>query len=303
MKKPLSLLVITLFTLFYASSVIAQTVIVSGQCMTGLIVLNSFGTMDGKPVYEGLGTVAGNAGVQVDVYWMPAPDNVWVLAFSGQPYFENSCNTAMPPATGGSCAWTAVTGQTCTGAAPLVIDGTGALGVKITSFTARKKDKEVVLNWQTASEVNNKGFEIQRSADGINWNNIGFVNGSVNSFIEKNYQFSDANPLQGKNFYRLIQLDIDNKATYSLVVAVNILQSGFYFISNNPGNGLYGLHLEAGTERVDFSVIDAGGKQIMSRINSGAGDHVIDLSNFSSGIYFLRIIKGTDLFTEKLVKF
>ena len=132
---------------------------------------------------------------------------------------------------------------------------------------------------------------------------IGFVNGSINSSIEKNYQFSDVSPSTGKNFYRLLQLDIDNKASYSIIVSVNILQSGFYSISNNPGNGLYRLHIEAGTERVDFSVIDAGGRQIMSKINNGAGDQTIDISNFPSGIYLLRIIKGTDLFTEKLVKF
>ena len=301
MKKPFYLLFITL--LCYATSITSQTVNVSGECMTGSIVLDPIADIDGKPAYEGTGTVDGFSGVQVDVYWMPAPDNLWVLAFDGQPYFQNSCNTAMPPATGGSCVWTHVTGQPCTGAAQLDIMGTGTLSVKITSFTARKKDKGVVLNWQTGSEINNKGFEIQRSADVINWTKIGFVNGSIYSSAEKNYQFSDANPHSGKNFYRLLQHDIDNKGSYSFIVSVNILKSGFYSISNNPGNGQYKLHIETTAERVDYLVIDAGGRKIMSKINIGTRDQSIDISTFPSGIYLLRIRKGADLFTEKLVKF
>lgn len=305
MKKPHFLLDVTLLTLllFSSTSIQSQTVVVSGACMTGSIVLNPIDSLNGKPVYEGTGTVADSTGVQVDVYWMPAPDSLWVLAFSGQPYFRDSCNITTPPPTDGSCAWTAVTGFSCTGTAPLNIIGTGTLPIKITSFTARKNGKEVALNWQTANEINNKGFQIQRSAAGISWTNIGFVNGSLNSSIEKNYQFSDASPLPGKNFYRLAQLDIDNKASYSVIVSVNFLQSGFYSISNNPGNGLFRLHIETGTGMVDFSVIDAGGRQIMSKVNNSAGDQTIDISNFSAGIYFLRIIKGADLFTEKLVKF
>jgi len=296
--KPFYLLFIILF---YVTAIKSQTVTVSGECITGSIVLAAIGDIDGKPAYEGTGTVDGNPGVQVDIYWMPAPDNLWVLAFSGQPYFQNSCNTPMPPATGGSCTWTAVTGQTCTGTNPLNVAGSGTLSVKLTGFTARKKDKEVVLSWQTTSEINNKGFEIQRSADGINWTKIGFVNGHINSSVEKSYQFNDANPLAGRNLYRLRQVDLDNKASYSIIVSVNILQSGF-FISNNPGNGLYKLHIETTTERVNFSVIDPGGRKIMSKIGNGAGDQTIDIRKFPSGIYLLQVQNGAGLFTEKLIK-
>lgn len=288
-------------SLFYINSIKAQ-IYVSGQCISGTITLSPIADMNGKPAYENTGTVDGFPNVQIDVFWMPAPDNLWVLAFDGQPYFQNTCTTALPPATGGSCAWTAVPGQTCTGVNPLVISGPGALAVKITSFTARKMGKEVVLNWQTANEINNKGFEIERSADGINWNKIGFVNGNINSSVAKNYQFNDINPLSGQNFYRLLQLDLDNKATYSFIVSVNILQSGFYSISNNPGNGLYQLHIAAGTERINFSVIDADGRTIISKDYNGVGDQTIDITNRPSGIYLLRIIKGTDLFTDRLIK-
>jgi hypothetical protein len=289
--------------LFYSISIKAQTVSVSGECITGTVILNPIGDIDGKPAYENTGTVDGNANVQIDVFWMPAPDNLWVVAFDGQPYFQNSCNTPLPPATpSSSCSWTGVLGQTCDGANPLSVLGTGTLGVKITGFTARKNNKDIILNWKTSNEINNRGFEIQKSADGINWKKIGFVNGSINSSVEKDYQFADANPFSGKNFYRLLQLDVDNKGTYSSVVSVKFLQQGFYSISNNPGNGLYHLHIDQGTEKINFSVIDANGRKILSKVNNGAQDQTIDITNYSSGIYLLKIQKGNDLFTEKLIK-
>ncbi|MEO8860334.1 MAG: T9SS type A sorting domain-containing protein [Ginsengibacter sp.] len=291
-----------IFIIFIFSTPLkAQTVTVSGQCISGTIILNSIGNINGKPAYESTGTVMGFPNVQIDVYWL-TPDNLWVLAFDGQPYFQNTCNITTPPPTGGSCTWDVVSGQPCTGANPLVIAGTGTLAVKITSFTASKKDKSVVLNWQTATEIDNKGFDIQRSPDGINWNNIGFVNGSINSSIERNYQFNDASPLSGQNLYRLVQLDIDNKATYSTIVSIKILSSGFYSVSSNPGTGLYGLHIESTNEKIYYSVTDADGRKIMNKIFNGSGDETIDLTRYSSGIYLLQIRKGIDVFNERLIK-
>lgn len=300
MKRIFYLLLILCFTVHLN----AQTVIVSGQCITGNITLNSIGNIEGKPAYEGKGTVEGYPNVTIDVAWLGAPDNLWVLMFDGQPYFQNPCDITIPPATGGtSCVWATVPGQTCTGANPLIINGAGTLGVKLISFNAHTNDKQVDLNWQTATEINNKGFEVQRSEDGIAWNKIGFVNAGVNSSEQNNYSFIDINPPSGKIFYRLLQLDIDNSATYSSVASVKFLQSGFYYVTNNPGNGLYKLHVEnTGNEKISFSVIDINGRKIMSKIYSSIVDQTIDVTNYSSGIYMLQIQKGNNLFTEKLIK-
>jgi hypothetical protein len=297
--------ILYLFLIFglISNSIHSQSVTVSGECMTGTIALTYIGDIDGKPAYEGSGTVDGNAGVQVDVYWMPAPDNLWVLAYDGQPYFQNSCNTALPWGTVNvSCPWDPVSGQPCTGGSPLTITGSGALVVHLISFTAKVNNGQVIVNWKTATETNNKGFYIQRSMDGVNWKNLGFVKGNINSATASNYQFTDAGPLPGRNLYRLLQVDLDNKSSYSSVAAVNIVKSGFYFVSNNPGNGLYNLHLEAGSEKVDFLVTDAAGRVIISKANNDAGDQTIDISTSPSGIYLLRLKRGADFFTEKLVK-
>lgn len=299
MKKIFYLLVI----LFFTASLKAQTVIVSGQCISGNITLNPIGNIYGKPAYANTGTVRGISGVKIDLYWL-IPFNVWVLAFDGQPYFQNPCDIATPPPTGGSsCVWIAVDGQACTGADPLVISGEGTLGVKLISFNAYTNNREVDLSWQTATEINNRGFDIQRSADGITWNKIGFVNGNLNSSDTKSYQFVDASPLPGTIFYRLVQVDIDNKTTYSSIVSVKFLSSGFYYVTNNPGNGIYRLHIEkAGNEKIIFSVMDVNGRKIINKIENGSEDQTIDITDQASGIYMLQIQKGDDLFTEKLIK-
>jgi len=291
------------FTFFYSIPGKSQSVDVSGACITGTITLNSIGNIDGKPAYENTGTVEGIPGVQVDVYWS-TEDNLWLVAFDGQPYFQNSCTGGLPPSTPStSCPWTAVEGQTCTGGTSLDVAGSGTLAVKIISFTARKGNRDVVLNWQTATEINNKGFQIQRSTDGFHWNTIGFVNGNINSSIQQNYQFIDATPLAGQSFYRLAQLDVDNNAIFSPVVSIKFLLAGFYFITNNPGHGLYKLNIDApGADKISFAVIDVNGRKIMSKIINSSGTQTIDISNYSSGIYLLQIQKGNALFTEKLIK-
>ena len=176
------------------------------------------------------------------------------------------------------------------------------MSVHLISFTATVHNKQVILNWKTATETNNKGFDIQRSSDGISWKNIGFVNGSINSVVERSYQFSDLEPLRGKNFYRLRQVDADGKYSWSKVASVNFFKSGFYTITGNPGNGIYQVTIEATNEKVELSLLDAGGKRVKIK-TTGARVQTINISNFPSGIYLLRIRKGTDLFNEKLVKF
>jgi len=270
--------------------------------MASPIVLSSIGNVDGKVAFVGSGTVDGNANVSVSVFWIPG-DNLWVLAFDGQPYYQNSCNTANPWGTGNnSCLWTPVSGFSCTGAGALAINVSGVVPVSFISFTAAIKNKTIVLNWKTASENNNKGFDIQRSQDGFNWNTIGFVNGSINAASEKTYQFSDFNPLSGKAIYRLRQVDLDGNFTYSSIATVQLLQSDFYSLTRNVSNNRYQLNLAATSQKVELSLLDAGGKKLMFK-QGAMGAETIDLSKFAAGIYILQIRKGNELFIEKLFNY
>jgi hypothetical protein len=279
----------------------AQIVNLSGQCITGTITLNKIADIESKAAFQGTGTVDGFTGVTVSIYWIGTPDNVWVIDFDGQPYFQNTCNTPLPSATGNAaCIWTAVTGTTCTGGTPLLVNGSGALPVSLISFTARQENNHALLLWKTASEINNKGFEIQRSNDGINWNKLGFVNGAVNSSVEKSYRFNDADPLPGKNFYRLVQYDLDDKTTFSTVVNVDIFKAGYYTLADNPGNGIYRLNINS-TNGAMISVSDMTGRRLISK-HIDAGIHQLDISKYAQGTYLLHLQIGTEIFAEKLIK-
>lgn len=101
------------------------------------------------------------------------------------------------------------------------IDG-ALLPVTLTEFTAEEKSGQVLLQWTTATEINNEYFELQRSADGLRFDPIGWINGRGNSLELQTYQFVDPAPLKSDNYYRLRQVDFDGKATLHPVIQVQL---------------------------------------------------------------------------------
>ena len=279
-----------------------QEVEVSGECIESPVSLSSVGDVDGKPAYAGTGTVAGNPNVAVSVFWIEA-DAVWVIAFDGQPYFMNSCVTEGPVSTTNlTCPWTAVTDMTCDGLEALSVTGSAVLAVRYANFIAKESGGKVELQWSTSQETNNKGFSIERATDGINWMVIGSLRGAGSSTIETSYRFIDHIPAEGKNFYRLVQEDLDGVRSYSKVVSINMANSQpfSYWVRNNPGKGIFQLSTRS-TTKVDLSVIDLTGKILIQRsVNNGL--HQLDLSNYAPGLYLLQMKLNNQLITTKLIK-
>ena len=97
------------------------------------------------------------------------------------------------------------------------------LPIELTRFTADViSDREVLLTWQTQTEINNDFFTVERSMDGDSYEHLGTIDGAGNSEELVNYAWSDMKPLTGKSYYRLKQTDIDGEASYSEVVSVFI---------------------------------------------------------------------------------
>ncbi|MEO6684212.1 MAG: T9SS type A sorting domain-containing protein [Ginsengibacter sp.] len=273
---------------------------VSGKCINGTITLPSIDSVNGKIAYQGNGTVLGFPDITVSVYWLPAPDNLWVLDFDGQPYFASSCNSTLPPGSSNTpCPWTEVSGTTCTGSS-LTITGNVALPVTFINFTAQNINGKALLSWKTSAEINNKGFEIQRSKDGINWSSIGFVEGKGNSSIENSYHFNDVTPFPANNFYRLVQYDFNGRFSISEVVNVEIPKGRYYSLGNNPGKGIYRLDIRSADD-VKISVEDLMGRRIILK-KLQRGVHQLDIRNHAPGTYLLRLSIGNQTFTEKLIK-
>ena len=277
-----------------------QTVYLSGNGASGTIALDYISDINGKPAYQGTGTVDGIAGTVVSVYWIGAPDLLWVVDFDGQPYLMNTCTTSGVPGTDNtSCSWDGVPGQEDFGGAPLALTGYVVLPVHFISFTVGKRNGKAELSWKTEEKVNNKGFEVLRSSGEDNWNSIGFVHASGIGG-EKSYLFTDVAPLPGSSYYQLIQVDQDGKKTYSPVAGVEFPGIGGYLLGNNPGKGIYPLTIKAAGV-VQLSVSDLSGQRILSR-RVGQGVHSLDISHYPSGVYILRLETRDKIIIEKLIK-
>ena len=288
---------------FLGNSLFAQSITVNGECISGPVVLNKIADANGKVAFEGTGTALATPATVIDILWLPAPDNLWALSFDGQPYFSNACVINNPPGTANtSCPWIPVAGMSCTGGTALSITGDVVLPVSLIDFAVYKNGNQAILKWETLLEINNKGFEIQKSNDGINWVNIGFVNGHGNSSVEINYQFTDANPYAGNNEYRLCKVDLDGNQTFSSIENINFQSNSYYTISNNPGRGVYQISMLAEAEKLEMTVFDISGKMIYRKITN-IGNQTLDISNSAAGVYWLRMKKGNNLFIEKLIKF
>lgn len=181
--------------------------------------------------------------------------------------------------------------------------GEAPLPVELTFFSAKSVKGGVALTWQTATEVNNYGFEIQRSGNrdqetGNSWDVIGFVPGNGNSNSEKSYSFTDRNVANAtKYFYRLKQIDTDGKYDYSKEVEViTAMSESFELVQNYPNpfnpSTVISYHLTQ-NGNVKLTVFDILGKEIATLVNGkkDAGSHTVNFnaSGLQSGIYFYKI--------------
>ena len=175
------------------------------------------------------------------------------------------------------------------------------LPVSMLSFDAIRSATGVKLSWVTASEQNNKGFEIQRSADGINFNAIGWVNGVGNSSTMHSYSFTDAAPLKGKNFYRLKQIDLDAKSVLSDTRKINFDAAVNFTVYPNPVKNEALLQLNENA--VTIRLTDVSGKELWRREKTNAGTITIPMQQLSSGLYFIQVTNSNgEMTTQKIIK-
>ncbi len=191
--------------------------------------------------------------------------------------------------------------------------GSDALPVELTSFTAALTNSAtVVLNWQTATEVNNYGFEIERSVISgqlSDWESVGFVNGHGNSNSVKEYYFTDK-PNGGTKFkYRLKQIDNDGKYEYSKEIEVDLgIPQEFLLAQNypNPFNPSTQIEYSLPQDtRVILEVFNILGEKVATLINEQkeAGHYNVEFSGkgLTSGIYIYHIKTNENSDLKKMI--
>ena len=197
-------------------------------------------------------------------------------------HFDENTGTTTANAAGGSA--------TISGASWGKIDDLW-FPIELKSFTAKEDNGSIRLNWITASETNNKGFEIQRSKDGKDWEIIGFVDGQGDSRGEINYEFTDKSP-EKINYYRLNQIDFDGNNKYSNVILVELKKDNNISVFPNPTNDF--LNVTALNSNTDYYIYDKLGKVVSTGRTSGK----IDVSSLASGVYYIKTDKE-----DKAIKF
>ena len=184
--------------------------------------------------------------------------------------------------------------------------------VELTSFVATTQQNNVTLNWQTATETNNSGFEIERTSplpspyegegvptirDGRGWNVIGFVPGFGTTTEPKSYSFIDENVSAGSYQYRLKQIDFDGTFEYSNTVDVEITSPTEFSLEQNypnPFNPSTAISFSI-PERsfVTLKVYDILGREVAELINeeleTGRFEKTFEANNLASGVYIYRI--------------
>ena len=184
----------------------------------------------------------------------------------------------------------------------------GTLPIELLSFTGRLQNEKVKLNWSTAFEQNSKGFEIEKSFDGVNFRKIGYVGSAGNSNATKNYTFTDPNRAVEFNYYRLKLFDIDNTFDYSDVVLVkNTFGKQDVYIAGNPITDNLNIQFtRTPNGKISVSIYDMKGSKIYEAgyNNYRQSSLQINTRNFmlAHGTYSVKVEAGGKIYTLKAMK-
>ena len=196
-----------------------------------------------------------------------------------------------------------------------IISTVNPLPVELTSFTATAENNSVLLNWQTATETNNSGFEIERNQmsevkNQMEWERIGFIEGHGTTAEETNYSFTDRNLQPGNYSYKLVQIDFDGTRNESDIVNVEVNpQPNEYNLSQNFPNPFnpqttikYSIPVG---EIVKLSIISLTGEEVKTLVNEfkteGTYKVTFNAENLPSGIYFYRLVSGNFYSVKKMI--
>jgi len=181
--------------------------------------------------------------------------------------------------------------------------------VELTSFAGSTVNGNVVLNWNTASETNNSGFEIQRSTDRVNFSNIAFVPGFGTTTQPRSYSYTDNSVNKGTYYYRLKQVDYNGAFAYSDIVEVDVEAPIEFALTQNYPNPFNPSTILSysipQSSFVTLKVYDIIGNEVATLVNetksAGKYDVSFNASNLSNGVYLYSIKTDNFTSTKKMI--
>ncbi|MFZ4477720.1 MAG: T9SS type A sorting domain-containing protein, partial [Saprospiraceae bacterium] len=222
-------------------------------------------------------------------------------------YVSHHDGTQWNPTTAAAASGSGPFTRTRTGQAsfsPFAVGSNGALPVELIDFTAVSRDRQVDLAWKTATEQNNAYFEVERSLDGLQFEVLGKVAGAGNSTAIQQYQFVDAAPVAGDNYYRLRQVDFDGVYRYSSVVAIVWTAKAELQLSPVPVTDRLRISLpEPQLENAHYVIFDYSGQIVRaSTLLELPTALEIDVLSLPKGMYVLQLQADRTLWRGRFLK-
>ncbi len=187
----------------------------------------------------------------------------------------------------------------------------GPTPVEFLGISAKQKGNRVIIDWSTASEFNNKYFDVEKSSDGgLNWNLVASAKSNGNSSTKKSYQATDIRPVAGYNYYRVKQVDLDGKYKYSTTVNVKLQvdKSNAIVVANPFFSSIPVVFLSKSNQTVKLTLFDITGKQVATDTwvvpKGNSNKTFTDVGNLQRGMYILNIRdeNGEVIYNGKLIK-
>lgn len=227
---------------------------------------------------------------------------------SGQGTNSISVTVGFEP---GDVTVTATAGKcTASDVQPVAVDEecglTNPLPVELISFEGAATAQGIALNWATAAEKNNDRFEVQRSQDGRNFENVGSVKGNGSTAARHTYNFVDKTAKNGLNYYRLRQVDFDGTSEFSKVISIDAKGkvTNEVTLYPNPANDAnFNIRMTPSKEATSIQIMDVSGKTLMSKTVTNTSEMNINgrALGMKAGIYLIRVQNGASITVEKLI--
>lgn len=183
------------------------------------------------------------------------------------------------------------------------------LPVKLVSFTATANDAadKVETRWTTSLEINSDYFGVERSADGINFNEVGRVAAAGNNTGNIDYRFDDTKPFAGLSYYRLRQVDLDGSYEYSNIVSVTMGHQNYVQIYPNPTNSELNIDVANPSDKILLTVYNISGQEVFAKTFGSMAvnktEHItLNIKNeLAAGMYMVKVSTNGISFNSKLV--